>query len=526
VGAVLLIACFNVANLMTAQAAARAREMALRISIGAGRGRLVQLLLMECGIIAITASMLGLAFSWWAGAFVVSKLNPPSQPVRLALDADWRVTIFALALTFAVTILFGLGPALRASSIQPGSVLKGTDRPRGHRRMMYALIGGQVAFCSFVLFIAGLFIATFERMANQPTGFSADRVLTVEAESEQELSPALWYQAAEQLNREPGVQSAALAEYALMSFNAQTRFVWANGHAPDGTWSRSTWFLGVSPGWFETMRLQLLAGRDFRSDDEYPRVAIVNETFARRYFGSESPVGHSFETTPSMTQTNPDIAMRIIGVARDARFEDMRMPIPATAYVPWCGTGAFVERNRNRATFLIHTKSPDPLSLASTLRRAIPAFQPAIRVINIVTQDELVQSQMVRERLLATLSLFFASVALILAAVGLYGVLNYAVLERRRELGIRIALGATARDIAGRVTIGAFLLIAVGSGIGIGLALELERYIEALLYHTKGNDPQTLVLPLITLLGAAALAALPPVARAIRIDPAALLRAE
>ncbi len=530
VGLVLLIACANVANLMTAQAAARAREMALRVSIGAGRARLIQLVLMESALIALAASVLGFAFSWWAPPFVVGKLNPPDQTVQLALQADWRVTLFALALTFAVTMLFGLAPALRASSIKPAIALKGGDDPHSRRRWMNALIAAQVAFCSFVLFVAGLFISTFQRMANQPTGFSSARVLTLESISSADLPTTAWYQVAQQLRSAPGVEAAALSQYALMSFNAQTEYTWANGHSPDGTWSHSTWFLGVSPGWFETMKLQLLEGRDFRFDDEYPKVAVVNETFVRRYFGSENPVGQSFEVQSNggfagSPGRNGRVPVRIIGVVADARYEDMRLPLPATAYVPFRALNSR-SGGGHRATFIVRTKSSDPMSLASTLRHAIPTLQPQLRVANIVSQEELVQSQMIRERLLAALSLFFAAVALILAAVGLYGVLNYAVLERRRELGIRLALGATSGDVTCRVTVGSFAMIALGLAVGTGLGLQSEHYVSALLYQVKITDPRLVFWPLIAMLGAAVLAALPPVLRAVHIDPATLLRSE
>jgi putative ABC transport system permease protein len=227
-----------------------------------------------------------------------------------------------------------------------------------------------------------------------------------------------------------------------------------------------------------------------------------------------------------MNQVNPRIAMRIIGVVRDARYEDMRLPVPATAYVPFRGLTDGVTTRGFRATFIVRTRADDPMSLASTLRREIPTMQPAIRVANIVTQEELVQSQMILERLLATLALFFAGVALVLAAVGLYGVLNFAVLERRREIGIRIALGATSGDIAWRVILGSFGMIALGLAAGIGLGLKSEHYIAGLLYQVKATDPDMLMVPLVTMLAAAALAAVPPLLRAVHIDPAALLRSE
>jgi putative ABC transport system permease protein len=277
------------------------------------------------------------------------------------------------------------------------------------------------------------------------------------------------------------------------------------------------------------MRVELLEGRDFRWDDEYPSVAVVNETFARRYFRGQSPVGHTFETTTGGccgAEGSVRVTVRIVGLARDARYEDMRLPIPATAYVPFRAIAGGGERTYNRATFLVRTTPQDPMSLASMLRREIAAAQPEFSVSNIVAQEELVRSQMMHERLLATLSLFFACVALILAAIGLYGVLNYGVLERRREFGIRIALGAHGGDIAWQVTAEVFSMLALGAAIGLALGVAAERYVAILLYHVKATDPSILVVPAVTMSVIALLAALPPVRRAIRFDPATLLRAE
>ncbi|HEX5431236.1 MAG TPA: ABC transporter permease, partial [Bryobacteraceae bacterium] len=525
VGFVLLIACANVANLMTAQAAARAHELALRVSIGAGRARLIQLVLIESALIAVAASALGFVFSWRAAPFLVARLNASDQAVRLALPLDAHVAIFAIGIAFAATLLFGLVPALRASSVKPAGALRGGDRPLNRRRSMAYLIAAQAAFCFFVLFVAGQFVLTFEKMANQPTGFSAARVLTLESVAQTELPSQNWYQAVQRLKSLPGVESAALAQYALMSFHAQNRFVGANGHAPDGTWNNSAWFLGVSPGWFETMKLDLLDGRDFRWDDQYPDVAIVNEKFARRYFGAQNPLGRTLETSSAGAQGNSRLTMRIIGVVRDARYEDMRLPVPATMYVPLRAVNG-VRNKFSRATFLVLARSPDPISLAPMLRREIPAIAPGIQVSNVVTQEELVQSQMVRERLLATLSLFFAGIALILAALGLYGVLNYAVIERRRELGIRIALGARGVDIAWRVTARVLLMLIAGAAVGLALGFASEGYFATMLYRVEATDLPVLITPAITIFAAVLLAAIPPVVRAIRLDPSSLLRAE
>jgi predicted permease len=530
VGLVLLIACANVANLLTAQAATRSREIALRISVGAGRVRLVQLVLIESAVIAAPAAAVGVAFSYWAAPFVVARIRTPNWPVRLVLFNDWRVALFAVALTFAVTLLFGLAPALRASSTRPSHALKGDNDSHTRRQFMGALTAAQAAFCAFVLFIAGLFIATFERMENQPTGFSADRVLTLESVSTTPLPAELWDRAAQRLKSFPGVESAAIADYALMSQNAKNAFVWANGHTPDGTWRNRVWFLGVSSDWFKTMRLPLLEGRDFRGNDTFSGVAIVNEKFAHRYFGSKSPLGRSFEAATAAGGDSPAgrTMFQIIGVVPDARYEDMRLPVPATVYLPFQGARGINVRGsrRNIATFLVRTRTPDSMSLASTLRREIQSAVPQIRVANMITQEDLVRIQMVRERVLAELSLFFAIVALVLAAVGIYGVLNYAVVERRREIGIRIAIGGGPTDISRLVTIAPMATIAIGSTSGIALGLATERCVAGLLYQIKPGDPGLMVLPLITMFGAALMAALPPAIRAIRIDPAALLRWE
>jgi putative ABC transport system permease protein len=520
VAMVLFIACVNVANLMTAQAASRAREMALRVSIGAGRGRLIQLVLTESALIAVAASILGSFFAWWAAPFVVGMINPPSDPARLMLPADWRVTAFAVALALTVAILFGLGPALRASSVKPASALKGGDDPHARRRLMNALVAAQVAFCFLVHFVAGLFISTFDRVANQPTGFSTARILALDSISTGVQTADAWYQAADHLRSYPGVESAAVAGWALMSGTGWNGYVWANGHTPEG--NPPPWFLGISPNWLETMKVRLLDGRDFRPGDSYPEVAMVNETFARRYFNGQSPVGHTLETQVMKER----ISIQIVGLVSDARYTGMRGPIAATVYAPFRrkeGPSGLLEE---RATFIVRTKDADPTSIAALLRAEVPRGHPAIRVANIRTQEELVLAQTVRERMLAMLSLFFAVVALVLAGVGLYGVLDYAVLERRRELGIRIALGARAGDIVRRVTIEVFGMLALGAAAGLGLGLASERYIGNLLYQVKTTDPSILALPAITILATALLAAFPPVLRAVRIDPTALLRAE
>jgi predicted permease len=521
VGLVLLIACANVANLMTAQAAARAREMALRVSIGAGRFRLVQLVLVESAVLAFFAALIGGLFAWWSAPFVVSMINPPDNPARLFLAVDWRVLAFGLALTIGVTFLFGLIPALRASTVKPVSALKGGEDPRSRRRIMHALIAAQVAFCFLVLFIAGLFAATFERLSNQPTGFSAERLLTLETVAQRPQPTAFWDQVAEHLRTMPGVQRVALAGWPLLSGYGWNNSVSINGGPPSDD---LTYFLNVSPGWIDTMRIPFIDGRDFRASDTYPGAAIVNNTFAKRYFKGGNPIGRTFDQTQD---EGVRIRLQIVGVVRDARYRGMREPIPPVAYVPFRFIdGEGVGRAIDRGTFIVRTSSSNPIARAPTLRRAVSRARPEFRVSNIRTQKEINQSLTIRERLLAMLSLFFAAVALLLAGVGLYGVFDYSVLQRRREIGIRMAIGAQSGDVVRGVTSDVFAMVIAGALAGFALGMVSLPYINALLYQVKATDLGVLALPSATIFAAALLAALPAAIRAVRIDPVEMLRAE
>jgi predicted permease len=520
VALVLLIACANVANLTTAQAAARAREMALRVSIGAGRWRLVQLVLTESALLAFLAAAAGELFAWRSAPFVVGLINPADNPARLSLPADWRMVGFGLALAFAVMLLFGLAPALRASAVQPVLALKGGDDPRARRRLMHPLIALQVAFCFVVVFISGLFVSTFERLANQPTGFSSDRLLVLETVAPQPQLPVYWDQLAGGLREFPGVERIALAAWPLLSGTQSNNFISINGAPPS---TILTYFLGVSPGWLETMKIPLMDGRDFRAGDAHPGVAIVNETFAEAYFDGRDPVGRSFETTAA----GPRPRFQIVGWVKDARYQDMREPMLPVAYVPFQSVDtAGAWKPRSSAAILVRASHSDSLALAPALRQAVAQAGHGFRVGNIRTQKEINEAHTVRERLLAMLALFFAGVALLLAGVGLYGVPDYSVLQRRREIGIRMAIGAQVGLIARLVTVEIFTMVLAGALAGLALGLASVRYIAALLYQVKPADPAMLALPLLTILAAALLAALPAVFHALRIDPAAMLRAE
>jgi predicted permease len=517
---VLLIACANVANLMVAQAASRAREMALRISIGAGRRRLVQLVLVQSAILALLASALGALFAAWSAPFVVSIINPHDNPVRLALPADWRVLFFGMALTGFATCLFGLIPAFRASAIQPVSALKGGEDPHSRHRLMYALIAAQVAFCCLVLFVAGLFVASFQRLSHQATGFSTDRLLVLDTVTQDPVSTTTWLQLADQLRSVPGVERVSVANRTLLDHWSNNNSISINGSAPSATLA---YFLHVSPGWLDTMKIPLLDGRDFLPTDTTPGSAIINQTFAKTFFKDENPVGKYFE------EFFPDgrpAHYQVVGIVRDARYRGIRENTLPTAYLPFLAHESESWWSSPGSAFIVRTTAANPLTLASTLRQAIPQARTEFRVSDIRTQLEINQAQTVRERLLATLASFFSTLALLLAGVGLYGVLHYSVQQRHREIGIRIAVGARPTDIARRVTSNIFSMVLVGAAAGIALGVASVRSIESLFYQVKPTDLPMLTIPSLTILAAASIAAVPAIIRAIRIDPVIMLRAE
>jgi len=508
VALVLLVACANVAHLMTSQAAAREREMALRVSIGAGRARLVQLVLVEAAILALLAALTGGAFAWWSAPMAANHISFRNNPVRLDLPADWRVAAFGLALTLAVTLLFGLAPALRASTVKPAWALKGGDRPYFRNRLMHVLVAAQTAFCFVVLFASGLFVATFERLSRQPTGFSPEQLLAVDVRLRRPEPPEMWNQVLEHLRLVPGVAGVGLGGAAPFSYGPRSfHHISINGGPPSPD---TVFFLAVAPGWFGAMKIALVSGRDFKSGNTNAKSAVINEAFAKRYFPGEDPVGKLFG--------DGDSSVQIVGVTVNARHDNMRGPAPPVAYVPF-GT----ERS---GAIMVRTASGDPLALAGTLRKEVARARPGFSVSDVRTEGELLEAQTIRERLLAALALFFAVLALLLAGLGLYGVLDYAVLQRRREIGIRMAVGARTTHIIWGVAADALAMVLAGAAIGLSLGLVAARFIEALLYQVKPGDPQMLAVPLVVLLATALLAAIPAAIRAIRTEVLAALRAE
>jgi len=524
VAMVLLIACVNVANLMTGQVAARAREMAVRVSLGAGRARLIRLVMVESAMVGVAAAGLGMLFAWWAAPFVVGRISNADMPIRLALEPDGMVMVFGVALTVGVTVLFGMIPAMRASRVRPVSALKGGEEPRGGVKWMQGMVAAQVAFCFVVLFAAMLFMGTLERLQTKPLGFSAERILLVDASSEQPQPEVKWEMVAEQMRAAPGVERVSLAGGRLLDMSFTTTFVTVNGEPASKV---PAYTRHISPGLLETMKIPLLTGRDFTASDTNPGQAIVNEEFAKQYFDGVNPLGSRFSfATNGNGPLDKQGEFEVMGLVRNALYGDLRDSPPPTAYLPMHAMAKTGERLPLRyGVFVVRTKGA-PSAMSETLRKIVKQAAPELHTGDLRTQQELIDTQTIRERLLASLGGFFGLVALLLATIGLYGVLHYSVVQREREIGIRIALGAAMGNIARLVTVRVFAMVLVGAVAGVALGVASVRYVSSLLYGVKGTDVSMMVLPGVVLLVAAGSAALPAVVRAVRIDPAIMLRAE
>ena len=512
-----LLACANVANLLLARATSRTIELALRRSIGAARRRLVQLLLIESALLAFFAAAVGALFAWWAAPFIVSMLAPAERPIRLVLDLDWRTVIIAATLVVAVTILFGLAPALRASQTPLLEALRVARGQRGHRRLADVLVAAQAACCVFLLFGASLFVGTLGRLQNRPLGFSPDHLWSMDVEGTHQLPTEEWTQLAASVSALPRVKSTALAGWAPLTGNR-----WRSSIAIAGRplQDLAPQWVSIAPGYLATMRMRLVGGRDLRAGDQAPGekadrptpgVAIVNETFARVFFDGRSPVG------ARVTVTSSNAPMDIVGVVADAVYFSVRENSYPSVYVP-------IEP-RQDATLLVRTDDT-ARDLPQLLRREIPRLHPGVQAREVVRFESIVTQQMIRERLLAALSTFFAVLALVLAVIGIYGVLNYAVTRQQREIGLRMALGARPGHVVTLITMRLTGMVLVGTAAGMGVGLSLGRVVRALLYQMEPTDLLALAPPIVALASAALLAVWPPALRAIRTDPARTMKTE
>jgi putative ABC transport system permease protein len=528
-GIVLLIACANVANLLLARAAGRQHEFSTRLALGASRLRLGRQLLAESLLLAGLGAAVGLAFAVWGSALLVRQLSTPRDTIALEVGLDWRVIAFTAAVAIATALLFGVAPAFRAGSVEALGTLRQQGRAMGGPRRGFSgspLVVVQVALSLVLVVPAGLFVRTFNRLASLDLGFDRDAVLVVSLDaSRSQTAPAdrlaLYERVREAVAALPGITGAGLSEITPVSGAGWNGPVIGPELAHLSDRERMTFLNAVTPGWFATYGTTLLAGRDFDSRDRAaaPRVAIVNEAFARRFLSGGNPVGRTIRRQEGPGDTVGH-AVEIVGLVEDAAYRSVRDPVPPVMYLPMAQAAADGPR---AAVALSVRTTVAPSLLTNSLTAAIAEVDSDLS-LTFRPLGTYVAASLVRERMLAILSGFFGTLALLLAGIGLYGMTSYAVSRRRAEIGIRMALGAEAGRVVRLVLRRVAVLVGLGVLLGAGVSLWASRFVSALLYGLEPRDPTTLIAAAFTLAAIGALAAWLPARRAARIDPARVLR--
>jgi putative ABC transport system permease protein len=525
---VLLIACANIANLLTARASARHHEVSVRLALGASRWRIARQLLLESAVLAGAGAVSGLLIAAWGSRLLVRQLSTRSEPAFLDLTLDWRVLLFAITVASATTLLFGTAPALAASRVPPAATLRtaGLQQPAGIGSNWVVVT--QVAGSLLLIVVAGLFIRTFAALTSRPLGFERNRVLVVGLDSRStSIVPAQRSQVYERIRQAvgalPGVSEAAVSMItAVDPAGALVARTEVSGGAPvPERLERPNGFVNaVSPGWFRTFGIPLVAGRDFTDSDrhEAPRVAIVNQTLARQFLGDESALGHIV----TLTLPARRVSMEIVGVVADAVYLSLRETIPPTVYSPieqlYVGPSAI-----DMVSLSVRPNAGAPAALSKSVAEAIGRVTPELTLTFQPLGDQ-VDASLRQERITAELSGFFGVLAAVLAGLGLYGVTAGSVSRRRTEIGIRMALGATPSAVIRLVLTRVVFVVAMGLLAGTVLSLWVSRFIAAMLYGLEPRDPLTFAGAAVLLGAISAVAGWLPAWRASRLEPAQVLR--
>ena len=525
VGALLLLASANVGGLLLARGAARQHEMAVRVSLGAGRWRIIRQLMTESLLLAAAGSVLGFA-SARVGATVLVRIvtsgtRSPAGSPEFAVPMDVRVLLFAAAVTTIAVVLFGLAPALAAGASAPGAALReraGGTPPRSRRLFGSGLVIAQIALSLALVSVSQLYVAHLGRLRDRSLGFDRDGVLLVSvnpsgAGRAREQLIALYGEAITRLRAIPGVRSVAVSGMTPISGAAGSRFVRVEGYDEPSQNRRRVPLNAVSPGYFATFGTPLLAGRDFReSDAAHPRRAIVNEAMARRFFAGRSPIGQRLWFD---AEQDP---YEIVALAGDAKYQDVRLGAPPTVYI-------YAPVFSGSADLSLRTVVA-PAAIAGDARRVAADVFGAAAVRRVTTLAEQVDASIVPERLMTMLSGFFGLAGALLAAIGLYGLLAYTVARRTREIGIRMALGATGADVIGMVLKTALSLVLAGVTVGVPAAFWGKRLAASLVEHLAGGGVAPVAVGIASLCVVALIAAYVPARRATRVDPVIALRSE
>jgi predicted permease len=525
VGLVLLIACANVANLLIARAFMRQKEIAMRLSLGASRGRLVRQLLVESLVLSIAGGAVGMALAVLLTRGLLALIPTQGQPLLITANPDRRILGFTLALTVVTSIVFGLLPALRASRPDPWTTLKDTmgsiAGAKGSLFVRKGLVTVQVALSFLLLFGAGLFVRSLQNLKTTDPGVELDNLVTFQLSPDlsgyDDQRAVLFYrQLLERLRSAPGVKSAAMAAVPILSGDEWDSSTSVEGHrAADGE-DMQAFMNALSPGYFETMHIPILDGRDFQLKDlvEDSKVAIVNRKFAEHFFPGSSAVGKHLGRGGG---PNTKLDVEIIGVVADSLYEGPREGVRRQVFVPNWGRGSSV--------FYVRTLTQSSAAY-SLIRNEVKQLDSAMPVYSMKTVEGQLDETLLTDRLIASLSAGFGMLATLLASIGLYGVMAFVVARRRKELGIRLALGAQRTDVVWMVMKEVLLLLGIGLVIGIPTALGAGRFVSDQLYGIQPYDPTIAVATLVLLTAVSALAGLIPAHRASRIDPIMALRYE
>jgi predicted permease len=528
VGLLLLIACANIASLLLARATNRHREMAIRLSIGAGRGRLVRQLLTESLLLAFIGGALGLVVAEWGSVALVAFAESGSRPPDFDVSPDWRVVAFTMGVTLLTGLLFGLMPAFRSTHVRLAETLKTQTRSvigaggQGRVPLGKLLIAGQMAFSLLLLIIAALFARSLQQLTRVDVGFDRDRVLMIAMDPraggyDRAELPELYRRITERVAAVPGVTSVSLSANAVFGGGRSISGMTIQGYTPGRDESVTGDQDVVSNDYFRTLGLSIVAGRAFGPEDTATsrRVSIINETTARRYFKNRNPIGQRWNYDEDLAA-----GFEIVGVARDARYTTVKGESPIMVYRPVAQVA-----EDYLASIQVRTDG-NPAALVPDIRNALRQAEPRLPVEGIDTLDERITRTMGSERLMMWLTMAFGGVALFLACLGLYGTISYAVTRRTAELGVRMALGAGRGTVQWMILREAFMLVGAGLFLGIPLAFAAARAMSTLLFGVTPADPVANGSAVAALLVIAALAAYLPARRASRVDPMLALRAD
>ncbi|MBX9602447.1 MAG: ABC transporter permease [Bryobacteraceae bacterium] len=527
VGVVLLIACANIANLLLARAAGRQKEIAVRFAIGSSRPRIVRQLLTESLLLAFAGGLAGLLVAMWSSRLLVGLLPAGDSPVDLSTSPDFRVLGFALAISIATGIVFGLFPAIRASRVDLAPILKeqaGSLSSGGHSRIRRSLVVAQVFLSLLLLVGAGLFLRSLNNLRTLDPGFQVSKVIAFTVDPSQngyqnERSRAFFRLLQEKIEAIPGVESAGFGVIRLLSADQWDRGIVVEGYEARQGENMSPFFNAVTPGYFKTLGIPVIAGREFTEADAMgrPKVAIVNEAFAGKFFGDRGALGRrvGFGSGP---ETVLDI--EIAGVTRDAKYQHMREEKQPQIFIAARQNDFITEMSG-----YVRTRQ-DAEGVFAAIRRTVAEADPNVPVYEMRTLREQLDQNLSTERMIAFLAAAFGLLATALAAIGLYGVLAYSVARRTREIGIRMALGASGQNVVWLVLRELLLLVGLGLTLAVPASLALTKLVRSQLFGISPNDPVSIGLAVLALALAGAIAGWVPARRAAQTDPMVALRYE